>query len=93
VRINVVTASFILPKIKRTEKLLATRFELAPFRSSPPNSEIKIATEDNRTQLDNEQRTSEAKQSKEIWAGPTKTRGGGRWLLYTDQVGVKQFPA
>jgi hypothetical protein len=29
----------------------------------------------------------------ETWAGPTKTRRGGRWLLYTDQVGVKQLPA
>jgi hypothetical protein len=36
---------------------------------------------------------STANSINKLWAGPTKIwGGGGRWLLYTDQVGVKQLP-
>jgi hypothetical protein len=36
---------------------------------------------------------STANQSQQIVGRPNKDLGGGRWLLYTDQVGVKQLPS
>jgi hypothetical protein len=35
---------------------------------------------------------STANQSQQIVGRPNKDLGVGRWLLYTDQVGVKQLP-